>query len=220
VREHLTDKVAVEILGPEGMDIELVNRSDIFRKGDKFSVIVTSTNAEMAMSENKKKGQAAYFSSLLNNPVANQKEIVQALGNLTGVEQEQIRRILDVTDVGDIDVMSEASRDVEDILDGKVVTPNRRANVVYKQYIVNYMDDHFPGRTNGMDTEQFDRMAAYVAQLDEIIVGNTIRKAREDANKALLAQGGPAQAGAGGTPMRMPGQAQPLQDTIQQNVQQ
>lgn len=213
-REHLTKKVAVEILGPDGMDIEMINRNDIFRRGDKFGIIVNSTNAEMAISEAKKRGQAAYFSSLLNNAAANQKELIQALGNVTGVEQDTVRRILDVTDVGDTDIMAEASRDVEDLLDGKEVTPNRRANTVYKQYIVNYMDDHFPGRTNGMDSEQFDRLARYVAQLDEIVVGNTIRKAREESQKMMMAQGGD-----GMKPVQPPGPAQPLQDVIQQNVQ-
>lgn len=216
VREHLTKKIAVEMLGPDGMDIEMINRNDIFRRGDKFGIIVRSTNAEMAISETKKRGQAAYFSSLLNNPTVNQKEIIQALGNLTGVEQDQIRRLLDVTDVGDTDLMAEASRDIEDILDGKVVTPNRRANTVYKQFIVNYMDDHFPGRTNGMDTEQFDRLAYYVTQLDEIVVGNTVRKAREEGQKMMMAQGGDQGTG---TPMVPPGPAQPLQDVIQQNAQ-
>jgi hypothetical protein len=213
VREHLTRRVAVQLLGPDGMDLEMINRNDIFRKGDIFGVIVTSTNAEMQMSENKKRGQAAYFASLVNNPIVNQKEVVQELGNLTGVEQDTIRRLLDTTDVGDTDLMSEASRDVEDLLDGKEVMPNRRANVVYKQYIVNYMDDHFPGRTNGMDAEQFDRLARYVAQLDEIVVANTIRKAQDEGRKMMLAQG------TEGSGMVPPGPAQPLQDVIQQNAQ-
>lgn len=216
VREHLSKKVAVEILGPDGMDIEMINRNDIFKKGDKFGVIVSSTNAEISMSESKKRGQAAYFSSLLNNPAVNQKKVIESLGTLTGVDQEVIRALLDVTEYGEGDIMSEASRDVEDILDGKEVVPNRRANAAYKQYIVNYMDDHFPGRTNGMDTEQFDRLAMYVAALDEVVMSNTLRKAQEEAAKMMKAE---SQGGNESAAMQPPGPAQPLQDVIQQNAQ-
>jgi hypothetical protein len=222
VREHCLRKVAVEILGPEGIDLEHISKHDIFRKNDEFAVMVVSTNAEVAQSEMKKRAQSAFLSSLINNPIVNQKEVIQALGKVTGVEDEQIRRLLDTNEFGEADLMSEAARDAEDLLDGKVVTPNRRANAAYKQYLVNFMQDHMPGRHNGMEAEQFDRMVQYVSSLDEIIVGNTIRMAMEQQRKMMMSQmSAPTQPGGasgGGQAMQMPGPAQPLEDVIQQNV--
>jgi hypothetical protein len=221
VREHLVRKTAVEILGPEGIDIEFISKSDIFRKNDEFAVMVVSTNAEVAQSEMKKRAQSAFLSSLIGNPTVNQKEVISSLGKVTGIEEEQVRRLLDTNEFGEAELMSEAARDVEDIMDGKVVAPNRRANAAYKQYMVNYMQDHDPKRHNGMDQEQFDRMVQYIRSLDEIIVGNTIRMAMEQQQKMMMAGGAPTQPGGvsgGGRPMQMPGPAQPLGDVINQNV--
>ena len=106
--------------------------------------------------------------------------------------------------------MSEAERDIEDILDGKVVTPNRVANAAYKQRFVDYMMDH----EEDMDNEQKFRMVQYIESLDEIIISNTVRQAREQANREMADQ----QAGGKPPQMRMPGPAQPLQDVIQQNT--
>jgi hypothetical protein len=107
--------------------------------------------------------------------------------------------------------MSEAARDVEDILDGKLPRPNRVANAAYKQYFVNYMQDH----EEDMDMEQMMRMVQYIRSLDEVIVANTVRQAREDAQKQMMTE----EEGMGSpTRMRAPGPAQPLQDIIQQNV--
>ena len=65
-----------------------------------------------------------------------------------------------------------------------------------------------------MDMEQKRRMVQYISGLDEIIVSNTIREARDRANKELAMQ----QAGGKPPQMRMPGPAQPMQDVIQQNA--
>ena len=40
VREHLIKKVAVDIVGPDGVEIYPVKRSDIFRKSEEYSVMV------------------------------------------------------------------------------------------------------------------------------------------------------------------------------------
>jgi hypothetical protein len=218
IREHMTRKTAIEVLGPDGLDIEMISKFDIFRKNDEFALMVISTNAEVAQSEQKKRAQAAYLSSLMNNPQVNQKEVIQQLGLITGVDQDTIRRLLEVNDFGEAELISEASRDIEDLMDGKQVFPNRRANAAYKQYIVNFLDDHFPGRPNGITTEEWDRIAQYVAQLDQIIVGNTIRQAQEMGRQGLEAGvQNPEQQAQGGA-MIQPGPAQPMQDVINQNV--
>lgn len=218
IREHMTRKTAIEVLGPDGIDIEMVSKYDIFRKNDEFSLMVVSTNAEVAQSEQKKRSQAAYLSSLINNPAVNQKEIIQQLGLITGVEQDAIRRLLDVSDFSEAELISEASKDIEELIDGKQVFPNRKANTAYKQYIVNYLDDHFPGRTNGLDTETWDRIALYVSKIDEIVVSNTIRQAEDMQRKAMESGVQNPQAKPAGGAMIQPGPAQPMQDVINQNL--
>jgi hypothetical protein len=214
VDENLTKKIAVDIIGPAGIEQEKIGRSDIFRKGEDFGVITESSNAELSLSEQKKRTLSAFYSALLGRPdIANQKVIIEGLGSVAGATPEQIRQLLELDIYGDAEIMSEAERDIEDILDGKVIRPNRMANTAYKQRFVNYMDDH----EEDMDAEQMKRMIQYVRSLDEIIVANTIREAREQAQREMTAQM-TQQGGQKPPQLRAPGPAQPLQDVIQQNV--
>lgn len=215
VDENLNKRIAVDILGPEGIEVKEISRRDIFRKGDDFAVMTEQSNAELELSEQKRRGQGAYYSALLGRPeLANQKVVVAKLGMVAGVKDEDLRELQDLENYGKASIMSEAERDIESIIDGEIIMPNRIANTAYKQRFVDYMLDH----EEDMSAEQATAMLQYISSLDQVVVANTQRAAREQAAKEadLLAQaGGPA----GGRPqMRQPGPSQPLQDTIQQNV--
>lgn len=211
VREHLTRKIAVDILGPDGIDIEMVGKGDLFRGKEDYAVMVESSNAELQLSEQKKRTLSAAYSAVLGNPVVqNQDFVLERLMSIAGEEQEQIRQLLDKSGHGDAYVMSEAERDIELILDGALPRPNRVANTAYKQRFVDYMRD----QQENLDQETFQRMVRYVQSLDEIIISNTRRMAREEAQRQVAGAGAPRPG-----QLRAPGPAQPLQDVIQQNVQ-
>lgn len=213
VREHLVRPVAVDILGPEGISVQNIKRSDIFRKNDEFAVMTEQSNAEILLSEQKKGGLSAFYSALLGRPdLANQKVVVERLGKVSGEDKETIRQLQDMEQYGSAHVMSEAERDIEEILDGKNIRPNRLANAAYKQRFVDYMLDH----EEDMTPDQAQRMLQYIQSLTEVIVSNTQRAARDQAQQELRAQAGTQ---TGGTPqLRAPGPAQPVQDVINQNV--
>jgi hypothetical protein len=214
VDENLTKKVAVDIIGPGGIEQEKIGRSDIFKKGEDFGVITESSNSELSISEQKKRTLSAFYSALLGRPdIANQKVVIENLAKVAGASPDDIRQLLELDLYGNAEVMSEAERDIEDILDGKVLQPNRLANTAYKKRFVDYMDDH----EEDMDREQTFRMIQYVRSLDEVIMSNTIREAREQAQREMNAQV-TQQGGQKPPQLRAPGPAQPLQDVIQQNV--
>lgn len=211
VDEHLTKKVAVDIMGPEGIAVEEFSRRDIFKKEDEFAVIVEASNAELGLSEQKKRIQGAFYSPLLGRAdLANQKVVIEQMGMVAGIEPEKIRQLLQLDMYGNAEIMSEAERDIETIIDGTLPRPNRMANAAYKQRFVDYMMDH----EEDISDETFKLMVQYISSLDEVILQNTIRQAREQAQRELTADP------TGKAPqMRMPGPSQPLQDVIQQNVQ-
>lgn len=212
VREHLSKKIAIDILGPDGIDIEMVGKGDLFRGKEDYAVMVESSNAELQLSEQKKRTLTAFLSALINNPVIpNQKKLIEVLGQVAGADNEQLRQILDESEFGNAVVMSEAERDIEIILDGAMPKPNRLANTAYQQRFIDYMNDH----QEDLDEETFRRMVQYFQSLDEVVISNTRRQAREAAGRQIAGEqvtGRPAQ-------LRAPGPAQPLQDVIQQNVQ-
>lgn len=215
VREHLKKKVAIDILGPEGVEVEEISSADIFRKGDSFAVMTEQSNAELAISEQKKRSRGAFYSALLGRPdLANQQVVIEQLAKTAGEDPEVIRQLLDLENYGNAEVLSEAERDIEAILDGEMPKPNKIANAAYKQRFVDFMRD----KEEDMDEEQKQRMVRYVQSLDEMIMQNTLRAAQELARlegEQMAQQGGAQRPDA---QMRVPGPAQPLQDVINQNV--
>jgi len=211
VRQHLNKKIAVDILGPEGIEIQNISKRDIFRGTDTFAVQVEASDAEIAMSENKKRTMLAFLSAHIQDPLINQKKSTEIQAKIAGMDEQQVRELLDTSEFGDAEIMSEAERDIEDILDGQTVMPNRMANAAYKQRIVNYVQDNM----EHMNDEQVGRLFMYIEELDQIILANTMRQANQQAQKELSA------ATTGGVEpgqLRAPGPAQPLADVIQQNT--
>lgn len=201
VREHLIKKVAVDILGPNGVEIIDVSRRDIFRKNDDFGMMVESSNAETALSEVEKRTKIAFLNSQAGNPNQNQQKAYEIQAAIAGFEEDTIRQLLDTSDYGSAELMSEAERDIEALLDGEKIAPNQAANTAYKQRFVDYMKDNYEKIT----FEQFTTLSNYVLSLDEIITRNMIAQANDmlfKQNLEALKNPPPVQPGApGAVPM-------------------
>lgn len=175
VREHLIKKVAVDILGPDGVEIVEVSRRDIFRKDDEFGTMVESSNAETALSETEKRTKIAFLNAQAMNPIQNPQKAYELQASIAGFEEDTIKQLLDTSDYGSAELMSEAERDIEALLDGEKIAPNQAANTAYKQRFVDYMKDNMEDIT----PDQFELLANYVLSLDEIIMQNTVRQAND-----------------------------------------
>lgn len=179
VREHLTKRIAVDILGPEGIEMEEVSRRDIFRKSETFGVMVESSDAELALSQVEIKNKLTFIQTNKLNPKVNQQKLTEIEAQIVGFNEDEVRQLMDVSQFGDAEMMSEAERDIEAILDGERVQPNRQATAGYKQRFVDYMLDH----EEDLKPEQIQAMFAYIDSIDEIILMNTARKAQEVASQ-------------------------------------
>lgn len=184
VREHLTKKIGVDILGAEGVELQEVSKRDIFDKGDTFGVMVEASNAEIAMSEVEKRTKISFLQSQTGNPVQNPKKAYELQAAIAGYTDEEIRQLTDTQEFGDAELMAEADRDIEVITDGKELEPNQHANVAYKQKFIDYMSDN----QENIDGETFKRLAVYVEKLQPIINKNVSRQLVDEQVK--LAQSG------------------------------
>lgn len=205
VREHLNKKIAIDILGPEGVDIENVSKRDIFRGNESFAVMVESSDAEISASTEKKRTILAFLTAQAQNPALNPKKSIEIQAKISGLDEQQVRELLDVSEYGDAEIMSEADRDMEDILDGKMPKPNRIANTAYKQRMVNYLNDNMEHMTD----EQINMVFQYIDSIDDVVLMNAERAAVEKAQKEMQVQPEGR--------FRAPGPAQPMADVIQQN---
>lgn len=187
VREHLAKKIAIEILGPDGIDVEMISRRDIFRKDEEFGLMIEASEAETALSEIEKKNKVAFLmANKTVNPMMpspqSDKKAYEIGAKIAGFKEEEIRELMDTSDFGDAELMSDAERDIERLLDGENVPPYAGATTAYKQRFVDYMQDH----GEDLDQEQFYLLSNYVLLLDPIITQNMVRKANEMSAKMAL----------------------------------
>lgn len=186
VKEHLVKRIAIDIMGPDGLEIKEIRRSDLFRKGDDYGINIESSNAEMTMSTFSKRAKIAFLNSQATNDVQNPKKAYEMQAAIAGFNEEEIRQLMDKTEFGDAGLMSEAERDIEDILDGKNISPNQAATTAYKQRFVDYMIEH----QEDLDDDDFARLSNYAASLDNIIARNMIRMANDKLMRQQLAMMG------------------------------
>lgn len=171
VRDNLLRPESIELLGPNGIELVTVKRGDIFKKGDAFNVTTEASNAEMLASESKKKVKDAFLLSCTKDPVVNQKFVREKRAEIAGFAKEEIDQLLDISAFGDSALMSDADADIEAILLGEEIRPNRKANLAYKQRFVDYMGDH----SRDLSTEEWDRLEAYLLACEEVILKNEAR---------------------------------------------
>lgn len=185
VKENLLTKEAVDMIGPEGIEQEMVSKRDIFKKGDSFGVTVEASDAEERHSEETKDRILKWLDSETDNQITwpaiskmvNLQELFEFKAEMAGVPDERIRRIMDVSIYGDSELMAECAKDIEDLEEGKTVTPNPGANNAYKQKIVDYMQDH--GETIQKDKALMQRFIAYVQAISPIVIQNEARAVQQ-----------------------------------------
>lgn len=212
VREHLTKKVAVDMIGPNGVTQEDVTRRDIFRKNEDFGCLVESSQAETALSELDKKNQLTFLAQNMQNPVQNPKKAYEISASIAGFSEEMIRELLDTSDFGDAQLMAEADKDIEDLLDGKSIKLNTGATTAYKQRFVDFMMNN----SDDMDMDQKKRFMTYLDSLEPIVVQNMVRIMNDKMMKEQMMQipQTPAEPPPTGNPLEEINQ-QPTNDTIQ-----
>ncbi len=182
VDEHLVKKVAIDLLGIDGINTEMVSRRDIFRKNEDFGLIVEASNAELELTEEDKRVKIDF---LRNNggilvapgakPIQNAQKAYEIGASLIGFDDETIRQLQDTSDFGGTSLMAKADRDIEEILEGKTLKPNPAATTAFKQRIVDYLTNN----EENVSLEQFNNLINYAASLDNIIARNMTRKANE-----------------------------------------
>lgn len=168
VEWHLTKKVAVRILGPDGLEKTVfIGKRDIKPSQD-FDILVKSSNAEAQSDAVDKKNKLTFLTANSTNQLVNQKKLFEITADISGFDADTIRSLLDVSEYGEADLMSEADRDIESLLDKKIIDPNAKANNSYRKRIVEYMQDHY----EDMDTDTFLLFKDYVESLEPIIITN------------------------------------------------
>ncbi len=203
VRDHLTKKIAIELIGPEGIEEEEISRRDIFLKGDDFNVLVEASTNEVMTNESEQNIKINLLNAEQTNAKntglqLNPKKAFEIKAKVANFTEDEIKQLLDVSEFGNQEVISEAYRDIESILDGEMIKPNDIANNTYKQIFVDYLGDH----AEDMTPKQQGVMIVYIRSLDEVIYKNMARELNQQRIKMMEVQSIQAMNGVAGTEIK------------------
>jgi len=143
----------------------------LFKKDDKYGVLVESSANDVANDIQEQTIKNQFLVSQALNPEVNQKKVFELQAKIVGFTEDEIKEMQDTSAFGNQELMSEAERDIENILDGEVLKPNRNANNAYRQRILDYMTDH----EEDIKMEVFQRFAVYFQSLEQIVMRNEAR---------------------------------------------
>lgn len=182
VKDHLIKKIAIEILGPNGVEVKQISKRDLYKKGDEYGITVEASNAEMMASKQDRNEKLAFLASEANNPMINKKKSFEMRALISGLSEEDVRQLLDTNSYGNEKLISEADRDLESLLMGEVIEINDAANNQYKQRMVDYLRDH----KEDINDRQFFAISAYIDSLEDVIFRNEARKLVNEQSQEML----------------------------------
>jgi len=168
IEDHLTTKIAVKILGPTGLEETVfVSKRDIKPQAD-WNILVESTNDEAQADAVDKRNKLTFMTAYKGDPLVNQKMIFEQGAEIVGFNSDEIRQFLDNSEYGDANMISEAERDMEELLNKQYVEVNENANTAYANHILSYMKDH----KEDMDEETFLLFQDYLNRVEPIVIRN------------------------------------------------
>ena len=168
VEDHLTMKTAVKILGTSGLEETVfITKRDV-KPTANWNILIESSNAEEQADSTDKRNKLTFMAGYKGDPSINQKVIFEKSASIVGFNNDDVREFLDNSEYGDAELMSEAERDMEDLLNKKIIEPNERANVAYATHILNYMRDH----KEDMNDDQWTLFEDYMKRIEPIVMRN------------------------------------------------
>ena len=186
VRYNLTSKVAIRILGVNGIGIEEILWSDIKPTQYDYDILVESTAAETQQSEAKTKTKMEVLTAAKGDQYFNQKTVREKQLEITGFNEDDKRALLDVAD-GSEGMLVKAYEDFEKLVEGKEVLVPRNATIEYIQALNDLWEDKDELITkmykkNSVKGQMVhEAIAAYIQEAQMTVEKN-------EATKALLEQ--------------------------------
>jgi len=180
IREHLNKKTAIKMIGPDGVEFDEITKTDITPRRGEYDIFISASDAERNEDILDKRSKLGFVSENRGNKRVNQSFLIELEAEIAGFTPDQIARLMDTEDYGSKDLLAEAQRDIQLILDGKEVEPNQSANTAYVKKIVEYVRDKHEGLTE----EQELKLLAYIDTVMPIVERNMVDLAVQKAAMA------------------------------------
>jgi len=181
LKEHMTEAMAVKILGKDGAEWTEIKREDL----KEFDISISGGQAELQMNEIKARKQSQALDRLLASGTSvNKNWLSETILRQGDFNEEDIRRAMDINSDGNDEIMSEAAKAIQEIVQGKTPSRNRGATVGFVNKIIDYAEDNNFGNLKtdaGRTKDQgiFNALMEYANLHMPIAEQNAIRKAQQ-----------------------------------------
>ena len=215
VKDHLIQDVAIEVLGPTGITVKNISKTDIYKKGDKFGLMVEANNAETQASNQKQTTKIAFLSGHAQDPIQNPKKAYEMEAKTAGFNENEIKELMDLSEFGNQEIMAQADEDIESLLNGEKLKPNSYANAAYAQKIKDYVQEHLD---DIKAKKKFNQFMDYMKAIIPTVMQNETRALRKFQVNAMSnmgaapgqPQGGQPEASNAGLPIAQDNQPAPI----------
>lgn len=184
--EHLTTKVAIEMIGIDGVEFKEVTKKDL-KRNKEFDVMVITAGQEETMQNTEKRNKLTFLSAKGSDQsgIYNKKILAEMEATIAGFTNDEIKYMLDPKTDGNEKLMSECAEDIQQMLNGKTILVNDMATTAYMQKIKDYLRDEkdYMLKHPAIAEIFFD----YMARLQPVVVRNMT----SDINSQLMKQGVP-----------------------------
>lgn len=204
--EHLNNKVAIEMIGLEGVEFKEVGKKDI-KRNKNFDIVVVTVGQEETAQNTEKRNKLTFLSAKGNDQsgIYNKKVLGEMEATIAGFTPEEIKYMLDTKNDGNAELMAECAEDIQEMLAGKVIPTNDMANTAYMQKMKDFMRDEKEYMMSHPDIANI--IFEYLSRLEPVVMANMAA----GINKQLSAEGIPTvpgqELGMIGAPMEPSGTA-------------
>ena len=189
VMQDLKKKTAIQILGPMGLEIEMVTSRDLKPFQNDYDILVESSNAEAQNDAIESKNKITFLSAYKGDQNINQKVLFETQAAIAGVDDDTVKRLLDTSDYDAIQIIAQADEAFQLIIGGHKAPLYKNANTAFLQQLHDLSDkfDH------ELTPEQHSAVFAYIDEITPIVEQNAARSVVAQAAKQgiISGEGGP-----------------------------
>lgn len=185
VMQDLKKKMAVQILGPMGLEIEMVSARDLKPFQNDYDILVESSIAEAQSNLADSKNKLTFLGAYKGDQTINQKVLFETQATIAGVDDDTVKRLLDTGDYNAIEIVAQADEAFQLIIGGHKAPIYKDANTAFLQRLHDLSDKY----DHELTTEQHSAVFSYIDQITPIIEKNAARSVVAESAKAGLISG-------------------------------
>jgi len=171
-KANISQKLAVQIIGTNGVEWDEIRKEEL----TEFDISITGGSAQKKIEEMRSQKQESTLGLIIKDPTlkarVNPDWLTEAVLRHGDFSDEEIKRALDINNFGDQEIMSEAAKAIEEILEGQKPKLNKGATSGFMQKIVDFAAE------NEVDNKTYDALMNYAMAHIDIATKNMERKAK------------------------------------------